>query len=399
MTDALSGMFDVVVAGAGPGGSSAALVCARSGLQVLLVEKEALPRRKPCGGGLSPKALDALPVSVDPVVERRVTDVWITFGPRRALRHMLDRPGAMVRREAFDEYMAAEARRAGATLVDRCAVTGITREGEEILRVATEKGTIRARFLVGADGVHSLVRRELFPGSRARTVLAVEARVLPGAEVLAALGSSCILDLAAIPGGYGWIFPKADHLNVGLYRHRETPEGSDLRGALGRFIHGYPFLAGARVEAIAGAPIPIRPVSRSLVRGNVVLVGDAAGLGDALYGGGISFAVQSGVEAGRAIVRSLASGVPLDLYSRRVRGFRRDLMFSRLTAAAFYRLGPSGVERMARSPFVSRLFSGVVTGTVSPARCLGLTLAAAPAWLLSRRDEVGSLELSEPRSR
>ena len=380
----MSDLFDVVIVGTGPGGNSAAIVCARAGLSVLLVEKESLPRRKVCGGGLSQKALRALPVPAELVVERWIDSGWLCRGPERAVFRTLERPGAMVSRETFDHYMTKEACRAGAALWDRCAFVDCEREGDTLL-VTTARGPVRARVLVGADGVHSRVRARTFPERNVDAAAAVEVLVKPRAGVLAAIGSGCVFDFGALEGGYGWIFPKSDHLNVGLYRFRRTAGNADLKGRLARFVASNAWLRGGDAGDARGYMIPVRPVAAPLARGRVLLVGDAAGMAEALFGEGISFAVRSGCEAGRAIVDHVRAGAPLDDYLRRLAPLRRDLYFARLTARGFYGLPAFGFERMVRSPFLSGLFSGTITGDVSPAACAVGTIASAPWWLLTPR--------------
>ncbi len=379
-------LTDVVVVGTGPGGASAAIVCAGAGLSVLLVEKEALPRRKVCGGGLSHKALRALPVPAAPVVERWIASAWVCHGPGRGVLRTLAEPGAMVCRETFDRYLTSEACRRGAELKERCAFLDVERR-DGALVIATEQGPVKTRVLVGADGVHSRVRDRTRAGQNVRAVAAVEVLVKPRGGVPAALEDSCLFDFGAVEGGYGWIFPKADHLNVGLYRFRRTPRNADLKAALRRFVDLHPWLAGGEADGVTGFMVPVSPVGGSPERDGVLLVGDAAGLGDALFGEGISFAVRSGCEAGHAIVAHLKNGAPLGDYARRIRSLRRDLFFARLTARGLYRSSVFTFERLVRSPFVNGLFAGVVTGAVSPAACFAQTLAAAPYWLLGKRTD------------
>src|SRR4030095_2589686 len=102
------------------------------------------------------------------------------------------------------------------------------------------------------------------------------------------------------PGGYGWIFPKADHLSVGVGVFTRTAARRRLRDELSRYLHAVG-LREARVPGIRGAPIPVRP-RREVARGRVLLAGDAAGLADPLTGEGISFAILSGRLAAEALL-------------------------------------------------------------------------------------------------
>jgi flavin-dependent dehydrogenase len=243
----------------------------------------------------------------------------------------------------------------------------------------------RTRVLVGADGVHSQVRRKLFPGRKVRTVPAIEALVTPRPEILDLLRTRALIDFGGIEGGYGWIFPKRDHLNVGLYRLFKTRHNLDLKQSLVGYIEENPLLRDGKIGEVRGFEIPIQAVSPRLVQGGALLVGDAAGLGEAFYGEGIYFAVRSGCKAGEFIASHLQRGDRLEQYSRWASVLRRDLFASRLTASLFYRMPGFGFDRMVRNPFVNDLFTGVVTGEVSPWKCLALSLATVPYWILQAR--------------
>jgi flavin-dependent dehydrogenase len=236
-----------------------------------------------------------------------------------------------------------------------------------------------------------VVRRQLFPRSHPRAVAALEARVVPTAWARERLADRCLFDFGALDAGYGWIFPKRDHFNVGVYRFRKTPVSRDLRAALAAFLAGNPFLREAKVLDIAGAMIPVAPARGSLVGGRVLLAGDAAGLGDALYGEGIYGALHSGTEAAAAVIEYLAGNAPLTIYDDRLRQLRRQLRAAALMAAFVYRFPRFAFERMAGSRYTSRLFSGVITGEVSATECLLKAAASAPYWMLARRSPSKSL--------
>jgi len=377
-------VYDIAILGAGPAGTVAAYHCARRGLRTVLLEKEELPRRKACGGGLSAKSLGILPFSPDAVMEQRTVSGWVASGNERALEVQVRRPGMMVCRESFDAFLAREAVTAGATLIERFDLEGVE-PGETSIGLVPRRGQKRqARFLIAADGVNSVVRHQLFPRSHPRMVAALEARVVPAAWARERLADRCLFDFGALDAGYGWIFPKRDHFNVGVYRFRRTPASRDLRAVLAAFLARSPFLREARVLDVAGATIPIAPSGGSLVRERVLLAGDAAGLGEALYGEGIYSALKSGTEAAAAVVASLAGEAPLAAYDGRLRDLRHQLKAAGLMAAFVYRFPRFAFDRMASSPFTCRLFSGVITGEVSPAECLLKAAASAPYWMLTR---------------
>jgi geranylgeranyl reductase family protein len=384
-------VYDVAIVGAGPAGTVAAYQCARQGLRTVLLEKEQLPRRKVCGGGLSAKSLGLLPFSPDAVMEQRTVSGWVAYGHDRALEVQVQRPGMMVCRESFDAFLAEQAVAAGARLVECFDLELVERHDKAITLVPRMGQKIEARFLIAADGVNSVVRHRLFPRSHPRTVAALEARVVPAAWAGERMADRCLFDFGAVEAGYGWIFPKRDHFNVGVYRFRKTPASRDLRAVLTTFLAGNPFLREARVLDVAGATIPVSPGAGSVVRGRVILAGDAAGLGDALYGEGIYSALRSGMDAAASVVADLTGNAPLTVYDERIHGLRRQLRAAALIAAFVYRFPRFAFERMAGSPYASRLFSGVITGEVSPAQCLFKATASAPYWILARRERANVL--------
>ena len=376
--------FDAVVVGCGPAGNTAAYHLAAGGARVLILERETMPRDKVCGGGLSAKTLHEVPFPLAPVLEREVSTALIACGGAEPVPCTLDGLGGMARRSALDAYMAEQAVSAGAELRQGRAFVRYERAGA-LVRVTTDGGPITTRVVVGADGAASRVRAQLVPDADVRAVPAIEALLWPAAGVLDLAGSRCVFDLGVVPGGYGWIFPKADHLNVGLYRFRKRRDNLDLRGALDAFIARYRILRGHERLTVKARMIPVRPVARSLARDGVVLVGDAAGLADALFGEGIYAAVRSGRLAALAILDHLGGGAPLAAYDRMLRPMRADLAAGRVAARLLYLAPRAGFRLAVRNARVTRLFAGMIAGTVSARRALGTLLALAPYWLLAPR--------------
>jgi geranylgeranyl reductase family protein len=376
--------FDAVVVGCGPGGNTVAYRLAAAGARVLLVEREALPRHKVCGGGLSRKTLRELPVPVTPIVEREVGGAYIAFDGSTPIYRSQAGIGAMVQRSSLDAFMTGKAVKAGATLWERCSFQRFEREDGR-LAIHTDRGSATTRVLVGADGVHSKVRKQLYPDARPLLVPAIEALLVPAAGVLEQLGGNCIFDLGVIPAGYGWVFPKRDHLNVGLYRFAKRRDNLVMKVLLERFIGRYRILREHREAKVKSFVIPVRPVAARLARDGVVLVGDAAGVGEAFFGEGIFYAVRSANLAASAVLSHLESGASLSAYDRAMWGLRRDLSCSRVLARLFYISPRLGFQYAVRTGRINDLFTGVIAGTVTPAVCLATFLLLAPYWLLARK--------------
>lgn len=286
--------WDVVVVGAGPAGSTAARVAAEAGARVLLLDAAAFPRYKTCGGGLIGTSLALLPPEVAAVaVERTVDSITFSYrggSPRRvrARRPIL----ALARREVLDQALVAAAVSAGATFRDRSRVGRLeeTARGTRVLGARTD---LVADVVVGADGSAGVVGR--WVGVRS-------ARVDLGLEVeLAGTGGGWSdrvhLDWGRASGTYGWVFPKADRLTVGVIERRGR--GAATRAYLARLLAELGLDGRERIHE-SGHLTRWREPGSPLRRGRVLVAGDAAALLEPWTREGISFALRSGAAAGRA---------------------------------------------------------------------------------------------------
>ncbi|HVH67322.1 MAG TPA: geranylgeranyl reductase family protein [Gemmatimonadales bacterium] len=327
-------MFDVAIVGAGPAGATAALQLARRGLKVALVEKETLPRYKTCGGAIVARGLALLPAEIETVFERRCD---------RAELHLLDADlhygatcdaplMAMTMRDRLDHVLATTAIAAGAELRSPCRVTGVRLENHHV-RLDTDAGSVTAAFLIAADGATGVVARLAgWPDGR-HLVPALEYEVRVDDRALARFASIPRFDVGTIPSGYAWVFPKSSHLSVGVLT---THRGSiDLRRYLEQYL-GRMELLPQSVER-HGFVIPIRPRAGPLVRGRVLLVGDAAGLADPVTAEGISLAARSGGLAANAIIAGGLDPARIRAaYQAALRPLLAELRVARMLARLLY---------------------------------------------------------------
>jgi geranylgeranyl reductase family protein len=285
--------WDVVVVGAGPAGSTAARIAAARGRSVLLIDAARFPRYKTCGGGLIGTAQALLPPVALEAVERRVATVSFSLrgGPARRVRST--RPFlALARREVLDQALVDAAVAAGATFRDH---TRATRLEETVagVRITTAGSTLLADVVIGADGSSGVVGRHVG--------VQIETSDL-GLEVeLAGVGEDwehrVHLDWGRDPGTYGWVFPKADRLTVGVIQRKG--EGSATREYLARLLDQLGLAARERLHDSGHLTRWRRPGS-PVRRGRVLVAGDAAGLLEPWTREGISFALRSGAAAGVA---------------------------------------------------------------------------------------------------
>jgi geranylgeranyl reductase family protein len=367
--------FDVLVVGAGPAGSTAAYRLAREGASVLLADRASFPRDKPCGGGLTMRAARLIPFPVDAVVEDRVTRVEFGLNFRSHFERRTEEPLVlMTQRSRLDAYLAEQAAAAGADFRDGVKVTGLELTSSGV--VAQVNGSkIAANAALGADGVNGVTARAIGLDQERDYGVALEANVPYGVVSRERYQGRLCLELANVPGGYGWVFPKGDHVNVGVGGWER--EGPRLREHLARFCREYD-IPEKRLEDIRGYRLPLlRPRAR-LTKDRVALLGDAAGLVDPLSGDGIYEAVLSAKLSAGAVL-DLLGGKTTDL-GRYDLELRRALS-SQLAASWGAKVALDRFPRLTyaavRSPYVWKAVVALIGGEVpSPGAMRGLRRAS-----------------------
>jgi len=296
--------FDAIVIGAGPAGSTAAFRLSRAGARVLLLDRERFPRDKPCGGGLTYRAVRQLPVSVEPVVEDTVRRVQLGFRYGRSFERRTEGPLIlMTQRRRLDAHLAEQAAEAGAEFRDGVRATALEADDEGVT-VRFGGSAASAPVALGADGVNGLTGRALGIVGRREHGVALEGNV-SHVHAREDYRGRAVVDLGAVPGGYAWVFPKGDHVNVGVGGWES--EGPRLRAHLERACAEYGVPA-ERLESVRGYRLPMRRPGDRARSGRVLLVGDAAGLVDPLSGDGMYEAFVSSRLAAESVLRGDLDG-------------------------------------------------------------------------------------------
>lgn len=368
----MSDLYDVLVIGGGPAGGAAAYFLGEAGQRVLVLEKEMLPRYKTCGGGLSATLLEQFPFSFEPVIQARVTEIAYALGQRWVSVPASGGPLCMVMRADFDAHLLAQAR----AEVRQGVCVRRVEESEEGIQVHAGDGQVfRGRYLVAADGANSSAARSLGlrQGKTLAAALEVEAPATP--EAMRRFASTMVFVFGEIPRGYLWIFPKADHLSVGIGALRPKP--GQLQAVLRRVMARF----GISLEGLPlhGHPLPIYTRREPIATRRALLVGDAAGLVDPFSGEGIRFALKSGRLAAEAIL----SG-QIDRYAERV--YRQIGLEHRLAAALaqlFYRFPRTCFALGVRNPFTTQAFLDLLDDRAGYAQVIARMFGTLPVFFLA----------------
>jgi len=355
--------YDAIVVGLGPGGSTTARRLAASGYRVLGLDKTLFPRYKPCGGGLSARILPHLPDEIRSCIEATIHNLRFTFRGTRAMHYRSPMPVAyMVRRPPFDHALADAAARAGATITYGQEVRRLSETPDHVELETSDGDRYQARFVIGADGANSRIGRLIDPRSAARPAWSLEAEALRPAG--GSTGADEVwLDLGTVPGGYGWSFPKADHLSIGVAGFSPVP--SNPRATLAAYLKAQQPVAPDTVLTLHSHPIPAVSTSlRTLASDRMLVVGDAAHLVDPFFGEGIYYAILSGEIAADSVTAALLGATEgVTGYSDRIKTqFEEEFRLATKLATVAYRLPFLWYLAMRAWPEMTEEFSLVLRG-------------------------------------
>jgi geranylgeranyl reductase family protein len=366
--------YDVIIIGGGPAGATAAFFLGEAGRKVLLLEKETLPRYKPCGGCVSTQVLEQFPFSFEQVTQTRVNAISYAYRDKVVTIPFANPSLSMFMRSDLDAFLLSHAQ------VETRQGTRIesVKELDEKITVEVAGGErFESNYLIGADGANSITARAL--GLRRQKIMAggIEIEVSVPQEALRHYSNKALMIFGEVGVGYVWIFPKADHLSIGiggLY-----PRPGELQIALDRVVRQY----GIQIEGQTrhGHPIPIYTQREPLGTSRSLLAGDAAGLVDPVTGEGIRFAIKSGRIAAEAIL----SGT-LDIYTARVdQTIGRSHRLGTALMSIFYKHPNFGFEFALRNPAVSNGGMEMMADRIGYRRLLFRILSSIPRFILTNK--------------
>jgi geranylgeranyl reductase family protein len=330
---------DVIVAGAGPAGAVAAKTLAAAGVSTLLVDRATFPRNKPCGGGLSARALRRFPwldAATEGIDVHRIQRLHLE-GPQRSRLDLEDDETCvvLVRRVEFDHALVREATRAGARILGGFEITQAEQDADGVTLRARDGRQLCARLVIAADGVHSVLGKRLGVNAKwPRQNLAIDMMEETPVDTLRATRPDVLWVAYAHDGldGYAYVFPKVRHVNVGIgcvlshFDESVSDAPYTLQKSFVSSLVTRGVLDGASDrKAFTPFLIPVGGPLPRAAHGRVLFTGDAGGFVHAITAEGIYYAMVSGELAGRAIA---ATGVAAS--TRRIgdayeRAWRREI--------------------------------------------------------------------------
>lgn len=330
-------IYDVIIIGSGVAGSTAAYFLAESGFKTLIIEKEKLPRYKTCGGGVVFRAAQKLPFALTPVTEKvfYTTDI---YDAKNNLHFAIERRKPIVymtMRNSLDHFILNKAIEMGAIVRDESVFEEVIPE-RDYLTIKCNNEIFKTRFMISSDG--ALGTKEINstqPGSGMKIPALEYETEVNNKELFSKLSQSPRFDFGILEEGYCWVFPKMNHLSIGIAAMRKS--NSSLKNYLDKYFKMLGINSVACKIERHGFVIPIRPVKKFFTEKRILLAGDKAGLADPITAEGISNAIDSGKSAAAAITEgNLDAGKVAFLYQKKIELITEELKYARFLAWFVY---------------------------------------------------------------
>jgi geranylgeranyl reductase family protein len=305
--------YDVIVVGAGPAGSTAAKFLSERGTKVLLLDKSKFPRDKPCGGGLTTKVLQRFKYTKDLVDSYSYGGCVYSSSLKYKVEVEREEPIlAMVLRKKFDYGLVKLAIDAGTTFIESKKVEDVKILNDRAKLLLSDGSCLECELVIGADGVWSTVAkksgitRSKDVGTSLLQEIPVSVKTLNDHFTEKRY---CYLHLK-VGGiaGYGWVFPKKKHVNIGVGEIRSSKTRANLKEVYKKYVEilkkSKIIPEDLKIGKVKGGALPIHPVQKTY-GDRILLCGDAAGLINPFTGEGIDYAMYSGKIAADTAVNAL----------------------------------------------------------------------------------------------
>ncbi len=354
-------VYDIIVSGLGPAGCSFLKELSGSGLKVLAIEKEKFPRKKPCAGGLTPKAyklLSSLFPELEKVVRARSKEIELHYKSRTSLIKSREPLTYLTDRSELDNFLFEElpSEELKIHTGERCISVERLEDGK--ISVKTDKDSYTCRVLIVSDGANSRVANQL----KVERDLGFTYEI----DVEGKGENRIVIDFTHFSWGYYWAFPKGNFITTGVGEFKSKENFKRLYQLLKEFNEKHGF-KGKKIWK-GGFPIPAGKGKNDVYRDRVLFLGDAGGLVDPLTGEGIYYAARSGVLAAKVIKSSFEKGnfKVLRTYKELVDSeMGEEFKWARITGRLFFPLRNLNFFLIERSEKVSAIAAKLMSGDIS----------------------------------
>ncbi len=319
-------MFDCIIVGAGPAGSTAAYRLAKQGRSVLVVEKASLLRNKPCGGGVSGTIAQWLDFYQTPAIYLKANKISNTWKMGNPVKVEINSPISTVQRDVFDDFLIKQAQKTGEEIGESTEVKEIEFKNY-VWEVKTNSEPVSGRYLIAADGAGGpMTEWPVLKEPKLCSIASLETRSIKDDAIY--------FDFGTIKKGFISSFPKADCYSLSIAAMR-----GDKPKDIEKILVNYATKCGADVSVsnVRKHPRSLWDGDRQLHSQNALLLGDTASLADPLSDEGIRPALFSRFKAAQAIYRTLSgAGDAKDYYTTSIaEQWGTDLVWACRWAGAF----------------------------------------------------------------
>ncbi|MBE9078865.1 geranylgeranyl reductase family protein [Romeria aff. gracilis LEGE 07310] len=357
-------MFDCIIVGAGPAGSSAAYHLAKAGRSVLLLEKADLPRYKPCSGAVSPSIADWFDFDFTPAIDRkmrRIRYTWKLGDPVEAKLKTAE-PIWMVQRDVFDQFLVEQAQQQGATLKAGTPVNSIGFQGDA-WQVNTATDSYQARYLIAADGATGPMSEWLgFKPGKLRTASLLEAKT---EQPLSEADCAINFEFGLVKNGCLWNFPKQQGYSIGVCSFLGGDlKSKDVQSHLDKYAAD--FNVSLSQGTVYNAALKLWDGNRPLHTQQAVVAGEAAAVVDPLTAEGIRPSMFSGMKAAQAVDQALAGDAEaLAGYTQIMQeSWGADMQWAQRIAGVFYRVPKMGYRVGIKKPTATERLGQLLAGEI-----------------------------------
>jgi geranylgeranyl reductase family protein len=381
--------YDVVIVGAGPAGSTAAKFLSEKGIKVLLLDKSKFPRDKSCGGGIPVRVLKKFKF----IEEKDLIESYIyggcVYSPSQKYKVKLQKNeplSAMVLRKKFDYGLVKIAIDAGTTFIDGKCAAGIQIFPDKAKISFTDKTSIESEIVIGADGVWSAVAKQSGLSQNCKNIgMSIVCEYAMSPKMLDYYFTEkriayIHLNIGGIKG-YGWVFPKKKHVNLGICEFESINTKRNNKLNFKKVYESYVQILkenkvipnNLKIGKIKGAALPIRPLEKTYAD-RVILCGDAAGLINPSTGAGIDYAMTSGKIAANVIADALEAGVTTEKFLSKYqkiwkKDFGSDIQTLLRVQKRWGEKNEEVIKLASRDKKISELAYGFITGNLRIYEC------------------------------